>query len=40
MGKVFDYIKTPVEQDAASNGWKQHPFIDFSDPAVPFIFGF
>jgi hypothetical protein len=40
MDKIFDYVKAHVEQDAAASGWKQHPFIDFSDPAVPFVFGF
>ncbi len=40
IDKVFDYVKTHVEQDAAANGWKQHPFFSTSDPSVSLMFGF
>ena len=40
IDKVFDYVKTHVEQDAAANGWKQHPFFSTSDPSVSLVFGF
>ncbi len=33
--QLFDYVKTHVEQDAAANGWKQHPFLSATDPAAP-----
>jgi caspase domain-containing protein len=39
LDKVFDYVKSHVTQDAASNGWKQHPFFDASDAVAPVILG-
>jgi Caspase domain len=38
MDKVFEYVKAHVEQDAAANGWKQHPFFSASDASVPLVF--
>lgn len=32
--QIFDYVKTHVEQDAAANGWKQHPFLSATDAAA------
>ncbi|HEX3880905.1 MAG TPA: hypothetical protein VHW24_28180 [Bryobacteraceae bacterium] len=40
IDKIFDYVRAHVEQDAASNGWKQHPFLSASDPSIPLFFGF
>lgn len=40
INQIFDYVKTHVEQDAAANGWKQHPFLSASQSAVPLMFGF
>ena len=37
LDKVFDYVKLHVTQDAAANGWKQHPFLDISNAAVPVV---
>jgi hypothetical protein len=39
IDKVFDYVKAHVTQDAAANGWKQHPFFSASDAAIPVILG-
>jgi hypothetical protein len=39
LDKVFDYVKSHVSQDAAANGWKQHPFFDASETATPVILG-
>jgi hypothetical protein len=35
--KVFDYVKAHVTQEAATNGWKQHPFLDASEATTPVI---
>jgi hypothetical protein len=40
IDQIFAYVKTHVEQDAAANGWKQHPFFSASDPSAPLVFGF
>ena len=40
VDKIFEFVQSHVEQDAAANGWKQHPFFTASDPSVPLIFGF
>ncbi len=40
IDKIFEYVKAHVEQDAAANGWKQHPFFSASDAAVPLVLGF
>ncbi len=39
LDKVFDYVKSRVAQDAAANGWKQHPFFSASEGAIPVILG-
>ena len=39
LDKVFDYVKTHVAQDAAANGWKQHPFFSASEGSIPVILG-
>ncbi|MGA7241316.1 MAG: caspase family protein [Bryobacteraceae bacterium] len=40
IDKIFEYVKAHVEQDAAANGWKQHPFFSVSDAAAPLVLGF
>ncbi len=40
IDKIFEYVKAHVEQDAAANGWKQHPFFSASDAAAPLVLGF
>jgi uncharacterized caspase-like protein len=39
MEKIYDYVKERVTQDAASNGWKQHPFLSLSDGQSPVVLG-
>ncbi len=34
IDKIFGFVKTHVEQDAAANGWKQHPFLSATDTSV------
>jgi hypothetical protein len=39
IDKVFDYVKLHVTEDAAANGWKQHPFLEVSSAGTPVILG-
>lgn len=39
MDKIYDYVKEHVTQDAAANGWKQHPFLSLSDGQSPVVLG-
>lgn len=40
IDQVFNYVKSHVEQDAAANGWKQHPIMSASDAGNSLMFGF
>ncbi len=37
MDKVYEYVNAHVTQDAAANGWKQHPFFSESDGQSPIV---
>jgi hypothetical protein len=39
MDRVYDYVKSHVTQDAAANGWKQHPFLSVSDGQSSVVVG-
>jgi hypothetical protein len=37
--KIYDYVRERVTQDAAANGWKQHPFLSVSDGQSSVVLG-
>jgi Caspase domain len=39
MDKIYEYVSGHVTQDAAANGWKQHPFLSLSDTQSPVVLG-
>jgi hypothetical protein len=39
MDKIYEYVSAHVTQDAAANGWKQHPFLSLSDGQSPVVLG-
>jgi len=37
--KIYEYVRAHVTQDAAANGWKQHPFLSASDGQSSVVLG-
>jgi Caspase domain len=39
LEKIYAYVSAHVTQDAAANGWKQHPFLSVSEGQSPVVLG-